>query len=57
MEDQNLEIVSDDEIAIPTITTKTKKSNPWVAHVKAYQKENGVSYKEAMKLSKETYKK
>jgi hypothetical protein len=34
-----------------------KKPNPWIQHVKAYQMENGVSYKEAMKLSKASYKK
>lgn len=29
----------------------------WIEHVKAYQKEHGVSYKEAMKAAKETYTK
>lgn len=30
--------------------------NPWIAHVKAYQKKHGVSYKEAMSKAKSTYK-
>ena len=31
------------------------KNNPWIAHVKAYQAKNGVSYREAMKLARATY--
>jgi len=34
-----------------------KKPNAWISHVKAYQMANGVTYKEAMKLSKASYKK
>ena len=34
-----------------------KKSNAWIQHVKAYQAKHGVTYKEAMKLSKASYKK
>ena len=35
----------------------TGLNNKWMQHVKSVQKENGVSYKEAMKLAKKTYKK
>ena len=31
--------------------------NPWIQHVKQVQKEKGISYKEALKLAKLTYKK
>lgn len=34
-----------------------KGLNPWVQHVKAYAKQHGCSYKEALKKAKETYKK
>ena len=33
------------------------KMSPWIAHVKAYQMKNGVSYKEAMSLSRASYRK
>ena len=36
---------------------KTKKSSSWIEHVKAYQKQNNVSYKQAMKDSKASYSK
>jgi hypothetical protein len=36
---------------------KGLNTNPWVQHVKAYAKEHGCTYKEAMKKAKETYKK
>jgi hypothetical protein len=29
--------------------------NPWITHVKKVQKEKGISYKEAMKIAKQTY--
>ena len=29
--------------------------NPWIAHVKKVQKQKGISYKEAMKIAKQTY--
>ncbi len=32
------------------------KSNPWIVHVKSYQKKYGVSYKEAMKMAKKSYR-
>ena len=32
-------------------------ASPWIQHIKAYQKKHGVSYKEAMKKAKATYKK
>lgn len=32
-------------------------NNPWISYVKKIQKENNISYSEAMILSKETYKK
>tara|TARA_R110000851_G_scaffold16414_2_gene53518 strand:+ start:451 stop:1041 length:591 start_codon:yes stop_codon:yes gene_type:complete len=35
--------------------TKTGKSSKWIDHLKAYQKDNNCSYKEAMKLAKATY--
>jgi hypothetical protein len=34
-----------------------KKSNAWIQHVKAYAKKNNVSYKQAMKEAKASYKK
>ena len=40
-----------------TESQKTKKSSSWIEHVKAYQKENNVSYKQAMKDAKSTYSK
>ena len=36
---------------------KARKPSRWVEHVKAYAKEHGVSYKEAMSKAKATYKK
>lgn len=35
---------------------KPRGPNPWVAHVKKYAAENGVSYRVAMKAAKSTYK-
>lgn len=40
-----------------TITTKSKTSNPWIIHVKETQKKLGVTYTEALKKAKLTYKK
>jgi len=34
-----------------------KKSNSWVSHVRAYAEKNNISYRDAMKQSKDTYKK
>ena len=31
--------------------------NEWISHVKKYQEEHNVSYKQAMKDAKDTYKK
>ena len=39
------------------MTGSGKKINPWIAHVKLYAKTHGVSYRESIKLSKESYKK
>lgn len=36
---------------------KQKKSNPWTEHVKAVASKQKISYKEAMKIAKATYKK
>jgi hypothetical protein len=33
-----------------------RPANPWIQHVKAYQAQHGVSYKEAMKLAKASYR-
>jgi hypothetical protein len=33
-----------------------KGKNPWIAHIKKVQKEKGISYKEAMKIAKHSYK-
>ena len=41
----------------PIMQGGTVKSNPWIAHVKAYALEHKISYREAMKSAKETYKK
>jgi hypothetical protein len=35
----------------------TGSANPWIQHVKQVQKEKGLSYKEALKQAKLTYKK
>lgn len=34
-----------------------KKQNEWIAHVKATATKNGTSYKAALSVAKETYKK
>ena len=34
-----------------------KKTSPWILHVKKVSKDKGISYKEAMKVAKSTYKK
>lgn len=39
------------------MTEPVKKVNAWILHCKAYQKEHGCSYKEAISLAKDTYKK
>lgn len=39
------------------IPVKTSKSSNWLSHIKSYQTEHKVSYKEAMKMAKSTYKK
>jgi hypothetical protein len=33
------------------------KPNAWISHVKAYAKDNGITYSQAMKQAKSTYKK
>jgi len=38
-------------------TAGTQTGNPWIQHVKKAQKEKGLSYKEALKAAKLTYKK
>jgi hypothetical protein len=35
---------------------KERKPSPWIAHVKAYAAQHGLSYKEAMSQAKSTYK-
>jgi len=35
--------------------SKLKNKNDWIKHVKQYQKQHNVSYKEAMKSAKATY--
>ena len=34
----------------------SRPTNPWVAHVKAYQTQHGCTYKEAMTRAKESYR-
>ena len=34
-----------------------RKNNNWVDHVRSVSKEKGISYKEALKVAKTTYKK
>ena len=34
-----------------------KKVSSWIEHVKKVSKDKGISYKEAMKVAKQTYKK
>jgi hypothetical protein len=41
-------------VSVPSVPVK--KQSAWIAHVKQYCTENGCSYKEALKLSKATYK-
>ncbi len=36
--------------------TKLKKESAWIKHVKAYAKEHGIKYGEAMKKAKATYR-
>ena len=38
-------------------TQKPRTGNPWIQHVKQVQKEKGLSYKEALKAAKLSYKK
>jgi len=38
-----------------TYIRKTDKQSPWIEHVKKYQKEHGVSYREAIKKAKASY--
>lgn len=38
-------------------STKSKGSNPWIVHVKETQKKLGITYTEALKKAKLTYKK
>ena len=35
----------------------SKKSSPWITHCKKVAKEQGLSYKDAMKVASKTYKK
>lgn len=47
---------SNDEMA--TASTSEKKNNKWLQHIRAYRDENpNVSYKDALKLAKESYSK
>ena len=34
----------------------SRPANPWVEHVREYQRQHGCSYKEAMSCAKETYR-
>ena len=34
-----------------------KKTNPWIAHIKKVAKDEGISYKEAIKIAGKTYEK
>jgi hypothetical protein len=44
------------ELVVPEkAVAKVLKSSAWIDHVKAVQKKEGVSYKEAMKMAKGTY--
>jgi len=46
------------ELVVPAeIVPKVLKSSAWIEHVKSVQKAQGISYKEAMKMAKGTYKK
>jgi hypothetical protein len=46
------------ELVVPTeVVPKVLKSSAWIDHVKSVQKEQGISYKEAMKIAKGSYKK
>ena len=37
--------------------TKVKKPNTWIQHVKNVAEKEGISYREALKVGKESYKK
>lgn len=39
------------------LSTKSKSTNPWITHVKETQKKLGITYTEALKKAKLTYKK
>ena len=41
------------EVKIP----KVKKPNSWIQHVKNVAEKEGISYREALKVGKESYKK
>jgi hypothetical protein len=40
-----------------SVDSKKRAMNPWVLHVKAVAKQKGISYREALKVAKATYKK
>jgi len=41
----------------PIIQGGTVRANPWISHVKQYAADHNVSYREAMKSAKASYKK
>jgi len=46
------------ELVVPAeVVPKVLKSSAWIDHIKSVQKKQGVSYKDAMKMAKGTYKK
>ena len=46
------------ELVVPAeVVPKVLKSSAWIDHIKSVQKAQGISYKEAMKVAKGTYKK
>ena len=55
--------MSDQEVNKETIKVETtkipkvKKSNTWIQHVKNVAEKEGILYREALKVGKETYKK
>ena len=47
----------DDEEGSGIKKEKSLKTSKWIDHVKAHSKEHNISYKQALKLAKETYNK
>jgi hypothetical protein len=45
------------QIQHPNVVGKGKRISPWIEHVKAYAKKHKIPYRDALKLSRDSYKK